>query len=50
MRRGLWHQDIFLIDVDSGPATLACMEDLVSMHAGRIIALAHTPVSSRTRR
>jgi two-component system nitrate/nitrite response regulator NarL len=33
--------DIFLVDVDSGPATLACLDDLVATHPGRIIALAH---------
>jgi two-component system, NarL family, nitrate/nitrite response regulator NarL len=33
--------DIFLVDADSGAATLACLDDLVSIHPGRIIALAH---------
>ena len=33
--------DIFLVDVDSGAATLECLDELVSTHPGRIIALAH---------
>ena len=33
--------DIFLVDVDSGAATLECLDELVSTNPGRIIALAH---------
>jgi two-component system nitrate/nitrite response regulator NarL len=38
--------DIFLVDVDSGPAALVCLDDLVSIHPGRIIALAHPGIGA----